>query len=95
MSDKHYGWHWHASSAAGFLMTGHWRPVCSISWDAPEVIAEPFQRQMDRIFHEVGHCAAIHVKWMERTFMREDARLNALADERAAGPFVPVTLNDL
>ncbi len=37
-----------------------------------------------------------HGEWAWRAKRsREDSRLNALADERAGGPFVPVSLDDL
>lgn len=63
--------HWHASSAIGWLLTGQWRPVCSIIWDVPvPPLQERFRREMDRRFAEVDHCARIHVEWMERTLNR-------------------------
>ena len=62
--------HWHLSAAAGLLLTGHYRPVCSISWDMPRPIRSPFQRLMARCFDDADHCLRIHVEWIERTFLR-------------------------
>ena len=40
-----------------------------------------------------GHAVFVRAEAMEESL--EDARLNAIADERASGPFVQVSLDDL
>lgn len=40
-----------------------------------------------------GHAVFVPAKAMDESL--EDARLNAIADERASGPFVQVSLDDL
>ena len=71
MCEAGWRWHWTASSAAGWLLTGHWRPICSIIWDVPSPrLQDRFQREMNRRFHEEAHCVRIHVEWMERTVLR-------------------------
>lgn len=60
-------WHWQASAVAGWLLTGEYRPICSIVWDIPECGAtRAFKTGMDRVFRESGHCLRIHVEWVER-----------------------------
>lgn len=59
--------HWFLSCLAGWLLTGWWRPVCSISWDLPDCTARTrFHDTMSRAFGEDGHCARVHVEWLER-----------------------------
>lgn len=40
-----------------------------------------------------GHAVFVRAEAMDESL--EDARLNAIADERASGPFVQVSLDDL
>lgn len=58
-------WEWHVSALAGLLLTGQWRPLCSIIWDLPlPPVRRVYCRQMDRSFDESEHCVRIHVEWM-------------------------------
>lgn len=53
--------HWHASSLAGFLLTGTYRPVCSLSQSLPPCrVRSAFEARMDRVFGEIEHCRRIH-----------------------------------
>lgn len=88
--------HWHLSSLAGLLLTGQWRPVCAWAAMQPDCAAKrAFCRAMERAFAEPGHVERVARVWAVGAALREDARLNALADARAAGPFLPVALADL
>ena len=52
--------HWMASSAAGLLLTGQFRPLCSVAYEAPEcALRRAFLRAMDRAFSERDHCRKI------------------------------------
>lgn len=52
--------HWTASSIAGFLLTGQYRPLCSIAYEAPDCLARrAFLRAADWLFDEVGHCRRV------------------------------------
>ena len=67
MGTRPLTWHWHASAAAGWLLTGAYRPLCSIVWDIPECApTQAFKARMDRLFGETQHCLRIHVEWIER-----------------------------
>ena len=51
MGTRPLTWHWHASAAAGWLLTGAYRPLCSIVWDIPECApTQAFKARMDRLF---------------------------------------------
>lgn len=51
--------HWQASSALGLLLTGRWRPLCSIVHGLPDSrFRRGFVAAMDRLF-EPGHCRRI------------------------------------
>lgn len=55
------GWHWAASSAAGWLLTGQFRPLCSVSQDLPDCrLRRGFERAMERLFDEPGHVQRVH-----------------------------------
>lgn len=57
--------HWIASSLAGLLLTGQFRPVCSVSQDLPDCrLRRGFERAMERAFDEPGHCARVHRVWL-------------------------------
>lgn len=59
------GIHWTLSSAAGLMLTGQWRPVCSVSQDLPDCrLRRGFERAMERAFAEEGHCARVHRVWL-------------------------------
>ena len=54
------GWHWHASSLAGLLLTGMDRPLCAAIHAAPDCAARrAAMRALDRAFGERGHCRKI------------------------------------
>ena len=54
------GWHWHASSLAGLLLTGRYRPLCAAIYAAPDCAARrATMRALDRAFGERGHCLRI------------------------------------
>ena len=56
--------HWTVSSIAGFLLTGQYRPVCSLSQSLPDCgPRRAFERAMDRAF-EPDHCRKIHATWL-------------------------------
>ena len=53
--------HWIVSSCLGFVLTGRFRPVCSIVWGLPDCRAkDAFARDMNRRFGETRHCGRIH-----------------------------------
>lgn len=63
--------HWHVSSCAGFLLTGQYRPVCSIVWAMPECRPrQAFADLMNRVFDEVRHCGRIHDTWLIGRLLR-------------------------
>lgn len=67
MAGRALTWHWHASAAAGWLLTGSYRPLCSIVWDLPDCRAtRGFKAGMDTLFSEKSHCLRIHVEYIER-----------------------------
>lgn len=52
--------HWTISSAAGFVITGRLRPLCSIAYEARDSAARrAFLRAADRLFSEADHCRRI------------------------------------
>lgn len=52
--------HWHASSLAGLILTGRYRPICAAVHAAPDCRARrAFSRAMDRAFGEPDHCRRI------------------------------------
>ena len=54
------GWHWHASSLAGLLLTGRYRPLCAAIYAAPDCAARrAAMRALDRAFQEDNHCRRI------------------------------------
>lgn len=56
--------HWRASSLAGLLLTGRWRPVCAWVHGLPDsAFRRAFVAAMDRLF-EPGHCRRIHDAWL-------------------------------
>ena len=62
--------HWRASSLAGLLLTGRWRPLCSIAHGLPDSrFRRGFVAAMDRLF-EPGHCRRIHDTWLIGTAVR-------------------------
>lgn len=53
--------HWHVSSCLGFVLTGRFRPVCSIVWGLPDCRPRTaFARRMNATFCEDRHCGRIH-----------------------------------
>ena len=65
------GWHWAASSAAGFVLTGTARPLCSIAYEAPDSAARrAFLRAADRLFSEERHLERIHNTWLIGSLFR-------------------------
>ena len=54
------GVHWALSSAAGLLLTGRYRPLCSVVYEAPNCSARSaFLRAADWLFAEERHCQRI------------------------------------
>ena len=54
------GWHWHASSLAGVMLTGRYRPLCAAIYAAPDCAARrAAMRALDRAFQEENHCRRI------------------------------------
>ena len=63
--------HWHASSCAGFMLTGEYRPVCSIVWVMPVCrFRQAFVARMDRIFKEIRHCGKTHDTYVICSLLR-------------------------
>lgn len=57
--------HWIASSTAGLVLTGQFRPLCSVAYEAPDcALRRAFLRAMDRAF-EPDHCR--HIAMIYRT----------------------------
>ena len=51
---------WLYSSAAGFVLTGQYRPICSIVHAAPDCMARRVAvRALDMAFAETGHCRRV------------------------------------
>lgn len=64
--------HWTASSIAGFLLTGQYRPICSLSQSIPDCgPRRAFERAMERAFAEPGHCARVHCIWLIGRALRD------------------------
>ena len=54
------GWHWHASSLAGLLLTGRYRPLCAAIHAAPDcAVRRAAMRALDWSFGERDHCRRI------------------------------------
>ena len=65
------GWHWAASSAAGLVLTGTARPLCSIAYEARECAARrAFLRVMDHAFAESDHCRRIALTYRVGRLLR-------------------------
>mgnify|MGYP000400870201 CR=1 FL=1 len=65
------GLHWTISSAAGFVITGQYRPICSLSQSLPDCAPRrAFERAMERAFAEPGHCARVHRVWLLGRLLR-------------------------
>ena len=59
------GPHWMLSSAAGFILTGQYRPICSLSQSLPDCAPRrAFERAMERVFDEPGHVQRVHRVWL-------------------------------
>ena len=57
-------WHWTISSAAGFVITGQYRPICSLVHAAPDCMARRGAvRALGRVFDDPRHCERIHDTW--------------------------------
>lgn len=58
------GPHWTISSAAGFVITGQYRPVCSLVHAAPDCMARRAAvRALGRAFDDPEHTRRIHDTW--------------------------------
>ena len=58
------GMHWTISSAAGFVLTGQYRPVCSLVHAAPDCMARRAAvRALGRAFDDPEHTRRIHDTW--------------------------------
>ena len=69
------GTHWMLSSAAGFVLTGTARPLCSLAYEARDCMARrAFLRLADKLFNEVGHCQRIALTWRVGHALRLYAR---------------------
>ena len=63
--------HWHTSSALGLILTGRYRPVCSIVHGLPACRPRTaFARHMDAVFREDRHCGRIHDTWLIGRLLR-------------------------
>lgn len=63
--------HWRASSCLGFVLTGQWRPLCSVIHCAEHfTYREAFQRWADRYFDEPDHTLKMHANWLLGTMLR-------------------------
>ncbi|MBV0892893.1 hypothetical protein KTN05_13680 [Paracoccus sp. Z118] len=52
--------HWHASSLAGLLLTGCYRPICAFVYGLPDSrVRTAFMRLMEMAFSETDHCARV------------------------------------
>lgn len=66
--------HWHASSLAGLVMTGRYRPVCAAVALAPDCMAKrAFERAMERAFGEPGHVCRVGATWLIGDALRRGA----------------------
>lgn len=66
------GMHWTISSAAGFVLTGTARPLCSIAYEAPDCLARrAFLRVMDHAFAESDHCRRVAITYSAGKFLNE------------------------
>lgn len=66
--------HWHISSCLGFVVSGQYRPLCSLIHCAPDCLARrAFQRWADRYFAEQGHTQRMHVIWLITAMLRQSA----------------------
>lgn len=65
------GLHWTISSAAGFVLTGTARPLCSIAYEAPDCMARrAFLRAADWLFAESDHCRRIALTYRVGRLLR-------------------------
>ena len=65
------GWHWAASSAAGLVLTGTARPLCSIAYEARDcAVRRAFLRLMDRAFAEQNHCRRVALTYRVGRLLR-------------------------
>lgn len=65
------GLHWTISSAAGFVMTGRFKPVCAIVYGLPDCAARrAFLRLMDRAFRETNHCRRVALTYRVGRLLR-------------------------
>ena len=63
--------HWRLSSAAGFLLTGRLRPLCSIAYEARDCAARrAFLRLADWLFAEVDHCRRVALTYRVGRLLR-------------------------
>lgn len=56
--------HWTVSSIAGFVLTGQYRPLCSIAYEAPDCAARrAFLHAADWLFAEDQHCRRVAITY--------------------------------
>ena len=80
--------HWQASSAAGWLLFGRYRPLCSYAYVAPDCAARRwFMAAMNRRFREPNHCQRIHDTWLIGAAVRgfDPAPITGRTKARATG----------
>ena len=66
------GRHWHASSLAGLLLTGRYRPLCAAIYAAPDCAARrAAMRALDRAFQEENHCQRVAIDYSAGKFLNE------------------------
>ena len=66
------GWHWHASSLAGLLLTGRYQPLCAAIYAAPDCAARrAAMRALDRAFQEKNHCQRVAIAYSAGKFLNE------------------------
>lgn len=64
--------HWTVSSIAGFLLTGQYRPVCSLVHAAPDCMARRAAvLALGRVFDDPEHTRRIHDTWAVGAALRD------------------------
>ena len=79
--------HWRASSLAGLLLTGRWRPVCAWVHGLPDSrFRRGFVAAMDRLFYP-GHCQRVAATYAIGAAVRgfEPAPITGRTKARATG----------
>lgn len=63
--------HWTLSSSLGLLLTGRYRPLCSIAYEARDCAARrAFLRAADWLFRESDHCRRVALTYRVGRLLR-------------------------